>query len=113
MNLQRQLGVLLVTSGLVLHASTAVGQATGPRAKVPLPPASDGNERASGVIIKAESPSKPGDKATDSTPIRLTINTAAVWRDWARDQAPKNPKTPREAAKDGQDSVATRGEPRS
>lgn len=47
--------------------------------------------------------------------VRLTINTAAVWRDWARDQSntPDKAKeqTPAQAAKAGENSIATKGEP--
>src|SRR5262249_50787945 len=60
--------------------------------------------RASGVIIKAEPLERGG--------VRLTINTAAVWRDWARDQAAADPnQPPRRAAEQGAKSVATKGEP--
>jgi hypothetical protein len=61
-------------------------------------------ERASGVITKAEPIAQGG--------MRLTINTAAVWRDWARDQAPADPNLPpRKAAERGANSIATKGEP--
>src|SRR5512144_602593 len=56
----------------------------------------DAQGRASGVIVKVERV-KPGASSGASTDkpdrprghrtLRLTINTAAVWRDWARDQA--------------------------
>jgi hypothetical protein len=43
--------------------------------------------------------------------IRVTINTAAVWRDWVRDQASEEPKSKSKAAADGEKSVASNGEP--
>jgi hypothetical protein len=61
-------------------------------------------ERASGVITKAEPIAQGG--------VKLTINTAAVWRDWARDQAAADPNvSPRKAAERGANSIATKGEP--
>jgi hypothetical protein len=83
---------------------------------------SQDRERASGVIVKTEpirgeSTSRP--KAVDndtarSLTHRLTINTAAVWRDWVRDQAGVDLYAPaREQARRGADSVATKGEPQS
>jgi len=83
---------------------------------------SQDQERASGVIVKTESirgESKSRSKAVEnetarSLTYRLTINTAAVWRDWVRDQAGVDLKAPaRERARRGADSVATKGEPQS
>ena len=80
-------------------------------------------ERASGVIVKVEPVKKgvtPGDtiekesKAGRTRPWthRLSINTNAVWRDWARDQAQVNDRGPaRKDAAKGDNSVATKGEP--
>ena len=85
----------------LLVAAGAFGQEKGqgkkdsgrPDRKSPTPVARD-DERASGVIVKAESIRKgaksrsddvPGEKGQSATH-RLTINTAAVWRDWVRDQ---------------------------
>ncbi len=80
-------------------------------------------ERASGVIIKVE-PIDVASSSRSSTEkgkagrresthsLRLTINTAALWSDWARDQATENGgATPKKAAERGANSVATRGEP--
>jgi len=87
----------------------------------PKPVARD-RQRASGVIIKAEpirkgAGSRPDDVRKDrgrSPMQRLTINTAAVWRDWVRDQAGQDLNaSPRAQAERGANSVATRGEPRS
>jgi len=75
------------------------------------------------VIIKVEpmsdretsSPSaEKGRKPTTAAPrtLRLTINTDAVWRDWARDQvSPDSDRSTRAAAERGANSVATKGEP--
>jgi hypothetical protein len=80
------------------------------------------DQRVSGVIVKAESigkgaksrPEKVENEKGRTPTHRLTINTAAVWRDWVRDQAGTDPgATPREAAKRGAGSVATKGEPQS
>jgi len=79
-------------------------------------------ERASGVIVKAEPIRKGARSRSDDVERekgqafthRLTINTAAVWRDWVRDQAGVDANAPpREAAKSGANSVATKGEPQS
>jgi len=79
-------------------------------------------ERASGVIVKVEPVTKGAttgstidkeSKAGREQPrtLRLTINTAAVWRDWARDQATSTAsESPRKAAETGAKSVA-KGEP--
>ncbi len=80
-------------------------------------------ERTSGVIIKVEKFQKGADKGSpvskttsehpERRPIlRLTINTDAVWRDWARDQAQtKDTGSAKKDAEKGKNSVATRGEP--
>jgi len=78
------------------------------------------NQRASGVIVKVEPIRKGARSRSDDVERekgqapthRLTINTAAVWRDWVRDQAGIDPNAPpSEAAKRGANSVATKGEP--
>jgi len=80
-------------------------------------------ERIDGVIIKVEpvdrakSTRSSAEKAKparrrEPQALRLTINTAAVWRDWARDQAtPNASESPKKAAERGAKSVATGGEP--
>jgi hypothetical protein len=114
----------------LLVASAASAQEKGRDAKAPasprreapgLAPATPDDQRASGVIVKAEPlrketpsrPESPGDRGTAATH-RLTINTAVVWRDWTRDQGGLKPDAPpREVAERGANSVATKGEPRS
>jgi len=87
-------------------------------------PATRKDQFASGVIIKAEPIRKGAASRSDTVESgkrpasgqQLTINTAAVWRDWVRDQAEVNVNataSPREIAARGANSVATRGEPRS
>ena len=80
-------------------------------------------QRTSGVIVNAEKISGAADPGSSiaketkehpdrRTKIRLTINTDAVWRDWARDQAQAKDTGPtsKDVAK-GKNSVATKGEP--
>lgn len=89
--------------GLAAALMAATGRAEEPKAKK-----TDNKGRAAGVIIKVE-PIGRGDRARS---LRLTINTAAVWRDWARDQANQSPsESPKKAAEKGANSVATKGEP--
>ena len=57
---------------------------------------------------------KGGDKARPSQPrpLRLSINTNAVWRDWARDQAQaRDEGSPKKDAAKGANSIATKGQP--
>jgi hypothetical protein len=74
-------------------------------------------ERASGVIVKAERITPPAEASSRANraqhaTYRLTINTAAVWRDWSRDQAQaKDTGPPGKDAAKGANSVATKGEP--
>jgi len=79
-------------------------------------------QRVAGVIVKAEPIRKGANSRSDDVDRdkgrafthRLTINPEAVWRDWVRDQADLDPNiSPREAAKRGANSVATKGEPES
>jgi len=70
-------------------------------------------ERVSGVIVKAEKVAKSKGKGkSDPIILRLSINTNAVWRDWARDQAQvRDEGSPKKDAAKGADSIATKGEP--
>ncbi|MDR3637565.1 MAG: hypothetical protein P4L84_27415 [Isosphaeraceae bacterium] len=71
-----------------------------------LRPAAKGAQRASGVIVTVEKDKKQSGKRI------LTINTAAVWRDWVRDQATQSPRqSARKDAIEGTQSVAAKGEP--
>jgi len=110
---------LVAASGLALAQQ---GQGKG-RAKSGSAKASAKAERAAGVIVKVEPVTKgatPGSTITDeakkgrqvSRTVRLTINTAAVWRDWARDQPPEDASsTPKKDAAEGANSIATKGQP--
>ncbi len=88
-----------------LVASAGSGRAQDPKAKAGNVPG-----RASGVVTKVE-PINP-DQRADPRSLRLTINTAAVWRDWARDQATESVyESAKKEAAAGANSVATKGEP--
>ncbi len=116
-------GGLIVAASLAL-AGPAVGQTAATKGSPSTAKGAGAPETAAGVIVKVEpvgkgaSPGTVPDRAgKDGTEmprtVRLTINTAAVWRDWVRDQATLDPKSPRRAAADGNKSVATDGQPRS
>ena len=96
---------LLPLSLAAVLATAIAGHSLADEPKVK--PASKDAQRASGVIVKAE-------KAKDQAgKLILTINTAAVWRDWVRDQATESARqSPRKDARDGAESIATKGEPR-
>jgi hypothetical protein len=77
-------------------------------------------QHIAGVIVKAESVRNEAGKTSGertaarpgSSAVRLTINTAAVWRDWYRDQVGQSPSaSPKADADRGAKSVATTGEP--
>jgi len=95
------------------------GKAGRPESKAPTV-VSPNDQRASGVIVKVEPIRKDAQARSDTVARekgrapthRITINTAAVWRDWVRDQTGVAPgAAPREVAKRGANSVATKGEP--
>jgi len=81
------------------------------------------SEKVSGVILKVETvekATKADRKSVKSKAegkngpvlLRLSINTNAVWRDWARDQAQaKDDGPPKKEAAKGANSIATKGEP--
>jgi hypothetical protein len=84
-------------------------------------PVSPARQHIAGVIIKTvnmhgDVGREPGaNPAVRPRPraVRLTINSAAVWRDWSRDQVGQSPSaSPRADADRGEKSVATTGEPR-
>jgi len=80
-------------------------------------------EQVAGVILKVEKVAKEGGADTragkadgEGKPnpvlLRLSINTNAVWRDWARDQAQvRDEGSPKQDAAKGAKSVATTGQP--
>src|SRR5262249_26906599 len=91
-------GLAVATAVVAIAGASTLAQERGrPKGSDETKRASD-DERASGVIVKVE-PVARGDSsgaAADgeakrgrgrNAPRRLTINTAAVWRDWVRDQA--------------------------
>ena len=108
MNLRPRGKMIVGLSAALLVALGGPGRAEGQDSKVG-PKSStrktEAKERASGVILKVEKNEK------DRT-LRLTINTAAVWRDWARDQTTQgNSESAKKEAEAGANSVATKGEP--
>jgi hypothetical protein len=111
----------------VFLAAPAVAQQSNPRERTPARPTtaeprtvSPDRQHVAGVIVKAENVRSeagkvPGEKTAAkprSRMVRLTINTAAVWRDWSRDQVGQSPSaSPKAEAERGAKSVATTGEP--
>ena len=93
---------LVMASGLVLAPFSASAQETSkPTKEATL-------RKAEGVIIKVE---KVGDSdKAGPQQVKITLNTAAVWRDYIRDQASVKGK---DSAKDGSNSIATQGQPAS
>ncbi len=108
-----------IVAASLLLAAPAFAQTTETKEKEKtLPPPADARHQlTAGVIVKAEPVTRAGTPATDPAEsprfVKLTINTAAVWRDWVRDQAGTEPKSPQVAAAQGEKSIATTGEPRS
>jgi hypothetical protein len=121
--LGRRTVLSLATAALVAASGLCLAQEGKVKAKSGESKGSPPAERASGVIVKVEPVTKgatPGSTITDEakkgrqvpSTVRLTINTAAVWRDWARDQATEDvTKSARKDAEKGQNSVATKGQP--
>jgi hypothetical protein len=122
----KAVGLFSLAAALAIAAPAfgQVGGGTAQREKTPGSlKAASRPERASGVIMKVERvetgaargpATRKGAETGRAAPVmyRLTINTAAVWRDWARDQARvKDSGSPAEDAKRGEESVATKGEP--
>jgi hypothetical protein len=107
-----RIGPLVVAASLLL-AATASAQTAGQKAKEKtLPPPADAKHQlTTGVIVKAEPVTRAGAAEGTGRSVRLTINTAVLWRDWSRDQATTTPKPPKPAAALGNRSVATDGEP--
>jgi len=126
--------VRLASAAAILVATTALaqdrakdkdsGKKKAARKEASTSVARDNALNVAGVIVKAEPIRKGATSRSDvvesgkrsASAQQLTINTAAVWRDWVRDQADVNVKanaSPRAAAERGANSVATQGEPRS
>jgi hypothetical protein len=102
--------LLVVTSGLGI----AQQKKDAPSGKA------SANQKIAGVILSATSAvTKSGpatgkeaeSKKSDAT-LWLSINTNAVWTDWARDQSqPRDDGPPKKDAAKGANSVATKGQP--
>jgi hypothetical protein len=107
---------LVAAALLIAGPASAQTTETKEKEKTLPPPADAKHQLVTGVIVKAEpgpGPSEPEERAKGLRTVRLTINTAAVWRDWVRDQAETKPGSPKAEAARGERSVATAGEPRS
>lgn len=107
--------------GTLLTGVLAVAcQAQDPSASIPTPVAdaqdSAQAQQLDGVITRVErldpAEAQADAPAARSGRIRVTINTAAVWRDYARDTVAERATSPDQAAAKGQQVVATRGQPR-
>ena len=117
-DLAARIKMVVAASVLVVGAS---GLGLGQQAKdTPTAPKGDASkaERVAGVIVKVEKVAKAGDgrRATGedraAALLRLSINTNAVWRDWARDQAQaRDEGSPKKDAAKGANSIATKGQP--
>jgi hypothetical protein len=110
--------IKMVVASSVLFAG-ASGLGLGQQEKA-APTAAKGDssraERVEGVILKVEKVAKEGQTKGEARPapvvLRLSINTNAVWRYWARDQAQaRDEGSPKKDAAKGANSVATRGQP--
>ncbi len=123
--LLRRRTILSIAASLVVAASalTQAQERRGREGSASPKPANPNAERASGVILKVEPITKGASSGStiegeakkgraSKVSHRLTINTAAVWRDWARDQVVEKPtESPKAEATKGANSVATKGEP--
>ena len=96
----------LAVSALVAGAS---GLGLAQQEKPSAPPKA---EKVEGVILKFEKVEKKDGSKAESALYRISINTNAVWRDWARDQAQARDggSAKKDAAK-GAESIATKGQP--
>ncbi len=102
----RPSALAVVAMGSIL-ALTATAQKPGQIKTPKLLPSS--NPVVEGVITRVEQ-EKSVDGRT-SGKVHVTINSAIVWRDFARDTATEDGQKPAEAAKAGDQSVATKGQP--
>ena len=115
-DLVTRIKIVVAASGLVVSAS---GLGLGQQEKA-APTAAKGDssrpEKVEGVILKVEKVAKAGNAKDGEKPgpvlLKLSINTNAVWRDWARDQAQaRDEGSPKKDAAKGANSVATKGQP--
>jgi hypothetical protein len=77
----------------------------------PPPTGAESDQRIEGVIVKVEPIGGSEQDSVAPRRVRLTINTAVVWRDYARDTAAARETSPEKAARKGEESVATKGQP--
>ncbi len=89
-------------------ATPSTQDAPTPRAaQEPAAKATADAQQLDGVITRVERVGAP-----DAARIRVTVNTAAVWRDYVRDTARTAETKPEQVAQDGQQGVAQQGQPR-
>jgi len=115
--------IVVAVAAVLLVGTSGLGLA---QQKKDAPTAAKGDpssaEKVAGVILKVEKvakagapaskPAKEGEGKKDFIVLRLSINTNAVWRDWARDQAQvRDEGSPKKDAAKGANSVATKGQP--
>jgi hypothetical protein len=111
-----------IASALLLAASASGLAQQKKGAPAPTKGDSSKAEKVAGVILKVEkvarggADSKAGKAEADGKKapvlLRLSINTNAVWRDWARDQAQvRDEGSPKKDAAKGANSIATKGQP--
>ena len=94
----RSLAVAILVLGSPLASFAQEGKKTADRSLI-----------AEGVIVKVEPVGDDKEvKAKNPQRVKITVNTAAVWSDYVRDQSRVKGS---ESAKDGENSVATKGEP--
>jgi hypothetical protein len=115
--------VAAVASMIIMGAS-GLGLGQQQKGDTPAPAKGDSSrsEKVAGVILKVDKISrgeaagskvgKDGEGKKGPVLLRLSINTNAVWRDWARDQAQvRDEGSPKKDAAKGANSVATKGQP--
>jgi hypothetical protein len=108
--------LMVVSSALLVVGSGLVLAQQGKDAPAASKKGSPKEEIISGVILKVEKvprvDAKGEGKKSDAALLRLSINSNAVWRDWARDQAQiRDEGSPKKDAAKGAKSIATTGQP--
>jgi hypothetical protein len=107
----RLLSATALAVGLVVAAGHALAGQDDSKRAVDAKAARD--QRIEGVVIRVEPVGGDSERGAGAAHrVKLTINTAAVWRDYVRDTATTRESTPEKAARKGEESVATKGQPR-
>lgn len=106
-----RIAALSAAATLVLACGLTLAQQAKPKAPADAPKGDDPPQRVSGVIVKVEEAAK-GKEAKGARTV--SINTDAVWREFARDQAPeKGRKVTKGDAAKGENSTSAKGQPES